>query len=362
MKFTPVKIRGKKGASNQPRQLTSGQKRHSKENRTTAADSTSKPERRHRRPKPRRTGTALIEKLPYEILEHIFCLSGNLNFPKSSPYIGCALSSRLTLLRFVVEAFAPTWDACFGRGQDRVDELRLLNRKNARSMLRFGGDPQLQSHVLACRRVDISVLLDAQKLWLRRQTAPRTLEMPPFPESQRDIFGLDIANVYLALFGLLPVSEYTQHLYLYNPASSIDMHPMARIPDGLLAGPLDEGKAKLLFWFVRQGAQLDDRQTWEATDRVVQLTKLGFENIKKEKNPKLRLVWLGLFHRLAIFNQWPNFLRHEAIDHAVEWQERIDSGSIPPEEGWAWDVMYMVFNLNPCLITLNLLHSLAPPG
>lgn len=42
-------------------------------------------------------------------------------------------------------------------------------------------DGALQTNVLACGRVDVPVLLDAQKLWLRRQTAPRFLDMLPCP-------------------------------------------------------------------------------------------------------------------------------------------------------------------------------------
>jgi hypothetical protein len=185
--------------------------------------------------------------------------------------------------------------------------------------------------------VDVSVLLDAQKLWLRRQTAPRLLEMLPYPvkrffsqpeppvgrdvpatsediEScfewewkchsawcealayaaarEQDTLRLELGDDYFDagaedrteqgdtlygwetnefdawgfLFGQLTRNPVCARLLsVYNKPSSIDMHPKVRIPDELLVGPLDWAKAKLLFWFVRQGVQLYDQQTWEVS-------------------------------------------------------------------------------------------------
>lgn len=193
-KFTPLKVRGKRGASNQPPQPT----KHCLEYiLSETADPASNPKRR-RRIKPRRAGSALIERLPLEVLEQIFLLSKNLNFPRSSLYIGRILSERVTLLRLVVEAFGPTWDLWFGCVPGTVCSYYGWERDGKR----FGGDPKfqvgiqtsffwyrmgvvidgaLQTNVLACRQVDVSVLLDAQKLWLRRQTGPRFLAMLSCP-------------------------------------------------------------------------------------------------------------------------------------------------------------------------------------
>ena len=338
MKFTPLKVRGKKGASNQAQQPTGTIKHRPEESLTEVADLASKP-KRQRRIKPRRAGSALIERLPLEILELIFILSENTNFPKSSPYIGCTLSSRLTLLRLVVEAFAPTWDVWFGCVPETVRSYYGWERDDKR----FGGDPQfqvpdfvscilwavctdgaLQSHVLACHRVDVSVLLDAQKLWLRQQTAPRLLgtwHFPlgriythPEPPVDRDkpatsevferlfewewhyhsvwchklAYQADHDGETLRIqlrdddFDAGPEDRLQQVsfelLSMCNTPSSIDMHPKVRIPDELLVGPLDWAKAKLLFWFIRQRAQLDDQQTWEVSilsqsDDTIKLTR-----------------------------------------------------------------------------------------
>ncbi|KAK0749498.1 hypothetical protein B0T18DRAFT_107435 [Schizothecium vesticola] len=396
MKFTPLKVRGKKGASNQAQQPTGTTKHRPEESLPDVADSASKP-KRQRRIKPRRAGCALIERLPLEILEHIFFLSKNTDFPKSSPYIGCTLSSRLTLLRLVIEAFGPTWDVWFGCVPGAVHSYYGWEQDEKR----FGGDPQFQNHVLACHRVDVSVLLDAQKLWLRRQTAPRLLEMFPFllkgftdleppvghdvPATSEDIercfewewnchtawckalayaatreedalrlelgddcFGAgaeDSIEQGDTLYGW-ETNEFDEYgfffgqpnrnlvcarlLSVYNTPSSIDMHSKVRIPDELLVGPLDWAKAKLLFWFVRQRAQLDDQQTWE-------LTKLGYENLVKLDETNLRLVGIGLFCRLRVFSYWPYHLRRSVVRHVIE---RLRHTSATTKEGQQWIVIY----------------------
>lgn len=210
-------------------------------------------------------------------------------------------------------------------------------------------DGALQNNVLACGRVDVSVLLDAQKLWLRRQTAPRFLDMlscplecffsetePPVdrdkPATGEDIDRcfewewkchgawcealvyasatpkrprLRVNGVYTgfapdrlphhrrsprdygALCELLSGVEwwdmngdprYRKPPYLYSSPSSIHMHCGVRVPDELLAGPWDWAKAKLLFWFARQGTKLASEQTWEVgipsqSDDAIKLTR-----------------------------------------------------------------------------------------
>lgn len=135
-KFTPLKVRGKKGASNQPPKPTSTTK-HRLESSLPEAASNPK---RQRRTKPKRAGSTPIERLPLEVLEQIFLFSKNTNLPKSSPYIGRTLSERLTLLRLVVEAFGPTWDVWFGCVPGTVRSYDGWER----DAKRFGGDPKFQ--------------------------------------------------------------------------------------------------------------------------------------------------------------------------------------------------------------------------
>jgi len=50
-------------------------------------------------------------------------------------------------------------------------------------------------------------------------------------------------------------------------SGSIDVHPAARIPDGLLGspGPRSWDDVRLLFWLIRAGARLAPDQTWEVS-------------------------------------------------------------------------------------------------
>jgi len=73
--------------------------------------------------KSRRKMSAL-EKLPTELLQHIFLYCLNLNLPRSSPVIGGSLSDKSMYLRVVLAAFEISWDCGQGGGNTFESESR----------------------------------------------------------------------------------------------------------------------------------------------------------------------------------------------------------------------------------------------
>lgn len=115
MELTPIKIRGKG-----PRKK--GWRPPKKQRSLTGTPAAS--------PSPKirgMEGAAPIEKLPIEIVERIFLLSGNLDLPRASLRIGYNLSGRSSLLRLLLANYAPTWDRYLGCSRVAEDggECRL---------------------------------------------------------------------------------------------------------------------------------------------------------------------------------------------------------------------------------------------
>lgn len=155
MKLTPIKIRGRRGRKQpwQPPNPERFKRPHpdgddeefNGETGIVPSQVDQHGVRRRRRVKTRKPA-APIEQLPPEILERIFSMSENLNFPRSSLRIGYILSARTFLLQLIVDAFAPTWDMWFGcpkkdiqtyRGYEKDDERMPGNPEFQVSMPRF---------------------------------------------------------------------------------------------------------------------------------------------------------------------------------------------------------------------------------
>ncbi|WYZ39293.1 hypothetical protein EsH8_III_001207 [Colletotrichum jinshuiense] len=138
MQLTPIRVRGKRGKAASSRSPTKqpAQKRTSR-----LAERLSYKRK-----------SLLERQLPLEIIERIFVLSENLNFPRCSPLVGRLLSGRSTLVNLVIAAFHPTWDCWFG--VDRRTIKTVLKRGAAGDSRRvwqyesfpelFPGDPELQ--------------------------------------------------------------------------------------------------------------------------------------------------------------------------------------------------------------------------
>ena len=202
---------------------------------------------------------ALIEQLPTEIIEHIFLLSENLNFPKSSLRIGYILSHPSLLLELTVAAFTPTWEVWLGCRKPAVQSYYgYLDDHD-----RFGGNPDFQSDVLACRWMKVSLLHDAQQVWRRRKwQSPSADDQPGAPPISDAGFGFSNFEDDLEKYKNKLLLEEAGSIFMNSTTFRFDFgvrcylekHPLTRVPNHLLTGPFDWDKVKLLFWLVRSGA------------------------------------------------------------------------------------------------------------
>lgn len=74
-----------------------------------------------------------LEKLPTELLQHIFLYCLDLNLPRASPILAGNLSSPSIYSQTIIAAFWPTWDAWHGKDRNRTVDKDLS-----------GGDVNLQ--------------------------------------------------------------------------------------------------------------------------------------------------------------------------------------------------------------------------
>lgn len=270
MALTPLKIKGKgprkkAWAPPDPSRFKRIKRQRQEEEARDGNTTTSRKQVTKRR---RKKHIPLIEQLPTEILEQIFLLSENLNFPRSSHRIGFNLSAPGLFLELTVGAFTPTWELWLGcRKQDVKSYYGYLDDHE-----RFGGNPDFQSDVLACRWMNLTLIKNAQQVFLRRCKIPA----PPFREPVADETDESTGRGSLSLEQLdqdlkvLQIHCQSEDFYgrfgpnaqdtifsLYSVGSYMEMHPMTRIPNHLLTGPFDDWeRIKLLFWMIRSGGHI----------------------------------------------------------------------------------------------------------
>ncbi|KAK3335720.1 hypothetical protein B0T19DRAFT_407277 [Cercophora scortea] len=374
MKFTPIKVRGKKGARKQawkppnPEQFKRKRAQEEEDDEMEEGQENNneshQPQRRRRRVKTKKPA-ALIEQLPVEILERIFLMSENLNFPRSSLRIGYFLSHASFLSELIVDAFTPTWDLWFGCPKWQIQSYHGYAEDHAR----IGGNPNFQTTVLACRWMNISLILNAQQIWYRRHGRGRCFEHredwlsggdgcveddEPPPVGPHVVgeggfdHGRNVMDCFEADWGSFRNMEldfyllfgYLEHREMHK-AGYFDMHPLTRIPSHLLTGTLlDLDKAKWLYWCVRGGAQLSPDQTWE-------LTKRGYERIMALEDAELAKQFLCLFAILDVFGgkHWPQFLIDEKLDEVKQHSPLSPSPSLPNSRRKLWTAAW--FFLHP---------------
>ncbi|KAM7186593.1 hypothetical protein V8F33_011733 [Rhypophila sp. PSN 637] len=188
---TPIKVKGKgpRKKAWAPPDPTKLKRRHDGD-----ADDDALARRLARRRKP-----ALIEKLPTEILERIFFLSQNINFPRSSLRIGKIFSHPSALVQLTVEAFAPRWKLAFGCQEGCKTPSWLpayVGCKTCRKLL-FGdygkkpGSRAFETAVLACPWMTIEILDNAQQVFKRRYKSFELRQKIEGPESYTLGEGLD---------------------------------------------------------------------------------------------------------------------------------------------------------------------------
>jgi len=131
MELTPIHVRGKRRAPGEAKRPT-GRPLKRKEKEHGGNQHCAKKRKRQ---------LSMEEKLPLEILERIFLLSGNLSLPRCSGRIGYLLSNRNVLMELIITAFGPTWDMWFGCVTEEVASYKGYAAWDA---MRFGGDPEFQ--------------------------------------------------------------------------------------------------------------------------------------------------------------------------------------------------------------------------
>ncbi|KAK1965079.1 hypothetical protein LY78DRAFT_713316 [Colletotrichum sublineola] len=270
MQLTPIKVRGKRGktpSSKAPaKQLV---KKH-----TPRLSSRLSVKRK----------SLLERQLPLEIIERIFVLSENLNFPRCSPLVGRILSGRSTLVNLVIAAFHPTWDCWFG--VDRRALKTVLKRDATEGSRRvwqhenfpefFPGDPEFQSSVLASPWLNVDIMFDARQVWAWRFARDRWYShshVGSKVEETDQIGSLDSPHDRAGGFGHFESRgcfDYDWLAYGLNGSKPVldfyvDVHPKTAIPDSLITGPWTLEQQRLLFWLRRGGAKIQaEHQTWEA--------------------------------------------------------------------------------------------------
>ncbi|KAI1392431.1 uncharacterized protein F4822DRAFT_129360 [Hypoxylon trugodes] len=308
MELTPLKVRGKGRRLDAP----------------TAA-----PRRKRRKIKPknllesRMEKASWLEKVPLEIMEQIFWLSGNVNLPRSSPLIGKLLSGKSTLRETLISAFDPSWDWYFG-----VTGIMDYN-----DILLDIGDPEFQSSLLECPWADISFILECWDLWVRRRAKKpfRLKHIRPWgdPDNIWNVMGEDehllvdpqkashcFYHDYAAFRQIEELNKETLSHFGDEPRGERfrQLHSDTRIPDSLFMSPLDGDALQKFFWLVRAGVHLSSEQTWEVTLQA-------FRHAVPQESPRpgqLNLTVVRLLDALMAFVKWPEHILDAEI-------ERIDS-------------------------------------
>ncbi|OHF03434.1 hypothetical protein CORC01_01153 [Colletotrichum orchidophilum] len=286
MPLTPIKVRGKRGkaasSSGPQTRESSAQKRTSRLSGRLVT----------------KRASGLEQVLPLEIIEYIFILSENLNFPRCSPRLGCLLSGRSTLVNLVITAFHPTWDCWFGVDKRVIKTaLRQGATEDARGLWRyesspefFPGDSAFQSSLLSSPWVNVDIIFEARQVWAWRFARHRWYSHSHVglkDEEAEPNNPLELPHDRVGGFGHFDSRscfEYDWLSYSLNgskPALDfyVDVHPKTTIPDDLLTGPWTLEQQRLLFWLRRGGAKTQpESQTWETL-------RIGLQNAVTHRNP-----------------------------------------------------------------------------
>ncbi|KAI0975812.1 hypothetical protein F4678DRAFT_283458 [Xylaria arbuscula] len=315
MELTPIRVRGKRRAKNQQFIAPPAKRFHK--------DPSQKKRAKARRPK----ASDIEKSMPLEILEHIFWLSENVNFPRASPRLGRLLSGPSTLRETFLSAFGPTWEVWFGcvHGQDTDFPAIHSYAGWEDDADHFGGNPDFQTDVLACSWTTIDLILDCRDIWVRRHARNLSYEHFPIWGSPMSPSSHTDPGVAVETGGIKDSRYYFYHDYeafrnveqksyydrgLDHPESdpgtrstSIEVHRSTQIPDELITGPWDEGPLQKFFWLVHSGAQLSSSQTWE-------VTREGFWNATEDQYAP-NMTAIRLLYVLGAFRNWPDHVREE---------------------------------------------------
>ncbi|KAL8295763.1 hypothetical protein RB600_001306 [Gaeumannomyces tritici] len=340
MKLTPIPKKGARGAGDSTKRgkratesTLEGKVKRQKSSSTAWPDSGSRPTagepskvlRRTRRQK-----TSLLD-LPGWFLVDVFMLEKNFSFPRCCGWIGRALSHPYDLRRLIADGFSSTWDVWFGCASEEVVAYQCLPGSATYKWIgdkdRFGGDPKLQSDILAQKWLTLDRLLQAQQFWFitkrtwtptyYRVPSPLRLRLEPCYGSRsvgfegflqdadfsiREQFELE----YKAAVGDMVVDALHPRVY----PNMLEVHRATCFPDRLITGPWTEDDVKLLFWLGRAGAVMSKNQSWEIVieglrymTSVARRNGLDSPDIDKIRNHISRVV--RLFEMFKIWDKIP---------------------------------------------------------
>ncbi|KAI1125771.1 hypothetical protein F5Y10DRAFT_224310 [Nemania abortiva] len=316
MELTPIRVRGKRRAGGEYLPVAPPTKR------------LRRAPNQKKKPKAHRSQPSYLERsLPLEVLEYIFWLSENINFPRASPRLGRLLSGPSTLRETFLSAFGPTWEVWFGcfNGRDAgyIDGPFPMIHSYAgweEDADRFGGNPNFQTDLLACSWTTIDMILDCRDIWVRRHAQARPFEYialwgcpngTAFIHRSPSIGNSDIKEARCYFYHdygafrhekMIPLGSRELGMFPFH-GPWIEVHRSAEIPDDLITGPWDEGSLQKLFWLMQAGARLSPNQTWEVTLE-------GFRNATSDRNAP-NMTALKLLHVLGAFLNWPKHIREE---------------------------------------------------
>ncbi|KAK4236307.1 hypothetical protein C8A03DRAFT_45685 [Achaetomium macrosporum] len=332
MELTPIKVKGrgrqkKAWRPPDPRRVMEKRKRTQDDGPVEGADGWCPKRFKSKKP------PAPIENLPVEILERIILMSRNLNVLFSSVRIGKRFSHPHFLTEVVEEAFGPTWDKLFAHPRTRKMMLRHADQR----VFDLPGDPVFQSAVLACRWVNVRLVLAAQQKWARRTGGPEWFDKLPehHPRRHRALrrmknvkrrYEKDWVGFKVGCMDFLDPPEFADPPevwlgMLLHIDKRIDVHPQTRIPPRLLTGPFDWDSIRLLFWLVRGGARLQPEHAWDW-----ELTLKGFDNVMALGDQDIAVVYLKLLSSLGAFKRWPRDLLKDKLQTAQDLEQTEAGG------------------------------------
>ncbi|KAI1359226.1 hypothetical protein F5Y08DRAFT_86002 [Xylaria arbuscula] len=338
MELTPIKVRGKRRVGDQP--AIEPPQKHFRKGRSAKTES------KARRPK----FSNLEKSLPLEVLEQIFWLSENVNFPRASPRLGRLLSGPATLRETFIRAFSPSWDllssptveGCSAQCSHCFDaRANTLVQENHTGH----GNPDFQNALLACTWATIDMILDCWDAWVRRNTRDNIrlfwrgnwgdpLDSPPYANSSLLIGASQLAEArhdfYRDYYAFRNVEK------LGSPESNgqpwcdpyvsgeqwFPGHWFTHIPDDLLIGPWDEPSLQKFFWLVRAGARMSSEQTWEITHKA-------FSNaVNLNSTPAhINMTVIRLLYILRAFVEWPENTQAAELSKLADARRRIGNRS-----------------------------------
>ncbi|KAI1779169.1 hypothetical protein F4818DRAFT_403546 [Hypoxylon cercidicola] len=365
MELTPIKIRGKRRRHDESPAASPLKRLKPK----------SKSKRKAKAPLEVKAST-LEKKIPLEIMEQIFWLSGNCNLPRASPLIGSLLSSRSTLQMTFIRAFEPTWDHEWDVYGWRGGYVRG-----------FTGDPALQSDILDCPWANISFILECWDMYVQRRVQRQEIERMRVKESTGDV-GLNLSLFHSKIWGQFDDSTVNQAKneiinclmypekvrqcffddyaafrrvevqkwdisYFFRNERDImtycHVHRATRIPDSLLTMPLDDESLQKLFWLLRSGASLAADQTWELTLQTFHYAV----PLELPSSGQLNLTVVRILTLLGAFEMWPRHILAQERDRITSLRQNILGTVAHPSSRKSWKLKcdYILSKLSESHIT-----------